>query len=243
MKYLFCIYQWIIAVPLLIVATAITAVTCIVCAFCGARDWGGFWPPMIWSRCVCLLLFVRVKVVGRDNIDRHQPYVFVANHQSAFDIWSIYGFLGHPFKWMMKKSLEKIFLIGKACRKIGHVYVDDSSIAGIKETIETAQKTLCGNMSLVIFPEGHRSFDGRMLPFKRGAFMLAGEFNLPVVPITIDGAHNVLPRTAYTVNPGKITITIHQPIYPGERGFNTKELMSRCRAEINSALSMQCRNE
>lgn len=237
MIYLYRVYQWLIAVPLLVIATAITAITCIFCSLLGAKDWGGYWPPMIWSRCVCSLLFVRVKVVGRNKIDRNKPYVFVANHQSAFDIWSIYGYLGHPFKWMMKKSLEKVFLVGPACKSIGHVFVDDSSIAGIKDTIEHAKKTLKGNMSLVIFPEGHRSFDGKLIPFKRGAFMLAGEFGMPVVPITIDGAYKVLPRSTYNIRPGKITITIHDVIYPGEKGFNTKRLMEQCRSEIETGLS------
>lgn len=243
MIYLYRIYQWLIAVPVLVLATALTALTCIFASLIGAQSWGCYWPPMIWSRLVCAMLFVRVKVVGRENIDRSTPYVFVANHQSAFDIWSIYGYLGHPFRWMMKKSLEKVFLVGPACRTIGHVFVDDSSIAGIKDTIEHAKKTLRGNVSLVIFPEGHRSYDGKMLPFKRGAFMLAGEFGLPVVPLTIDGAFRVLPRTSYNIRPGKITLTIHKPIYPGERGFNTKLLMNQCRSDINSALSAPFREE
>lgn len=237
MIWIYRVYQWLIAVPILVIVTAITAVACLISALLGAKDWGGYWPPMLWSRCVCALLFVRVRVTGRENISHNQSYVFVANHQSAFDIWSIYGFLGHPFKWMMKKSLEKIFLVGPACRSVGHVFVDDSSIAGIKDTIEHAQQTLKGNMSLVIFPEGHRSFDGKLIPFKRGAFMLAGEFGLPVVPLTIKGAFEVLPRTSYNITPGTIHLTIHKPIYPGEKGFNTKALMAQCREEIESALS------
>lgn len=91
-------------------------------------------------------------------------------------------------------------------------------------------------MSVVIFPEGKRTWDGRLIPFKRGAFMLAGEFKLPVVPITIDGSFRAMPRTTYNVTPGRITLTIHKPIWPGERGFNTKKLMAECRTAIASAL-------
>ena len=236
MIFLYRIYQWLIAVPVLIIITALTALTCIVSALVGAKDWGGYWPPMIWSRCICFLLFVRVKVVGRENIDKNKSYVFVSNHQSAFDIWSIYGYLGHPFKWMMKKSLEKVLLVGQACKSVGHVFVDDSSIAGIKDTIQHAKSTLKGNMSLVIFPEGHRSWDGKMLPFKRGAFMLASEFGMPVVPITIEGAFDVLPRTTYNIRPGKIILHLHHPIEPGERGFNAKKLLEQCRTEISTSL-------
>lgn len=237
MIYPFRVYQWVIAIPLLVLSTALTAVTCLLAAMFGAKDWACYWPPMIWSRVVCAVMFIRVKVEGHNNINKDKPYVFVANHQSAFDIWTIYGFLSHPFKWMMKKSLEKVFLVGPACKAVGHVFVDDSSITGIKDTIDHAKTALQGNMSLVIFPEGHRTFDGKMVPFKRGAFMLAGEFGLPVVPVTIDGAFDVLPRTSYNITPGRITLKIHKPIYPGERGFNTKQLMSQCREEINSGLS------
>lgn len=183
-----------------------------------------------------MMLGVKVVVKGRENIDPKTSYVFVANHQGAFDIWSIYGYLNHDFKWLMKKELEKIFLVGKACKRAGHIMVDDSSVTGIRTTIQESEKTLQGGMSLVIFPEGSRTFDGKMIPFKRGAFMLAAEYKLPVVPITIDGAFKRMPRTTYNATPGKIILTIHPPIFPGERGFNTKKLMAKCYEEIESSL-------
>ena len=183
-----------------------------------------------------MLWGIRVKVKGRENIDPKQSYVFVANHQGAFDIWSIYGYLGHRFKWLMKKELRKVFFVGAACNAAGHVFVDDSSIQGVKRTIEDAEKRLQNGMSVVIFPEGSRTFDGKMIPFKRGAFMLAAEFKLPVVPISIDGSFRAMPRTTYNVTPCTITLTIHQPIFPDERGFNTKILMAQCRETIQSAL-------
>ena len=188
-------------------------------------------------------MFVRVKVVGRENIDKNTSYIFVANHQGAFDIFSIYGYLNHNFKWLMKKSLEKLFMVGPACRRAHHIFVDDSNITAIKHTIEEAEDTLKDGMSLVIFPEGSRTWDGKMIPFKRGAFMLAGEFKLPVVPITIDGSFKAMPRFSYNVSPCRITMSIHKPIYPGERGFNTKKLMIQCRDEIESSLPVPDKGE
>ena len=173
MKILFRIYQWVIAAPILLVLTILTAlVTIIMASIFGSHFWR-YYPAHLWSRCVCVLWGQKVVVKGRENIDPNTSYVFVANHQGAFDIWAIYGYLNHDFKWLMKKELEKIFLVGFACKKAGHIMVDDSSIAGIRTTIEESEKTLQGGMSLVIFPEGSRTFDGRMIPFKRGAFMLA----------------------------------------------------------------------
>lgn len=235
-RILYFIYQWFVAGPIFLVATILTAIITAAGSMLGNSDFWGYWPPHIWARFTCIIFLMRVKVSGRENIDKKTSYVFVANHQGAYDIWSIYGYLNHNFKWLMKKELEKIFLVGWACKCAGQIFVDDSSVAGIKETIADAEKTLRHGMSLMIFPEGSRSWDGRMIPFKRGAFMLAAEFRLPIVPVTIDGSFRAMPRTTYNMTPSTIRITIHKPIYPGERGFNTKVLMGQCRCAIASAL-------
>lgn len=236
MKFLLLIYQWLILAPIFIVVTFVTALITIIGTLCAGTHFWGYYPAHLWSKFVCMTTFVRVKVVGRENIDPKQSYIFVANHQGAYDIWSIYGYLNHNFKWLMKKELENIFMVGAACRRAGHVFVDDTSIRSIKETITKAEQQLRDGMSLVIFPEGSRSWDGKMIPFKRGAFMLAAEFNLPVVPITIDGSFKALPRFTYNFTPSKITLHIHKPIFPGEKGFNTKNLLNRCYTTIESAL-------
>lgn len=234
---LYLFYQWCIAGPIFVVLTIITACLTALGSRLGNHNFWGYWPPHYWSKLTCWLFLMRVEVVGRENIDKNTSYVFVANHQGAFDIWSIYGFLDHKFKWLMKKELEKIPAIGWACKWAGQVFVDDSNIAGIKETITNAEKYLRDGTSLVIFPEGSRTWDGKLIPFKRGAFMLAAEFKLPVVPITIDGSFTALPRSTYNMTPAKIRLTIHPAIYPGEKGFNTKQLLQQCTDQIKSALS------
>lgn len=233
---LYRIYQWLIVCPIFIVATFITAVITSIGCLLGNGHFWGYWPPHFWCRFTCAILFIRIKVKGRENIDPNTSYIFVANHQGAFDIFSIYGYLDHNFKWLMKKSLENIFMVGSACRRAHHIFVDDSNIRSIKQTISEAEDTLKDGMSLVIFPEGSRTWDGKMIPFKRGAFMLAAEFNLPVVPITIDGSFRTMPRYSYNVTPGTIVMTIHKPIFPGERGFNTKQLIAQCHDEIEASL-------
>ncbi|MCH5226863.1 MAG: 1-acyl-sn-glycerol-3-phosphate acyltransferase [Muribaculaceae bacterium] len=243
MKVLYFIYHWLFAVPVFLVLTAITAITTSIGSILFSYDFFGYWPPHYWAKLSCWVFLIRVKVVGSENIDKKTSYIFVANHQGAFDIFTIYGFLGHNFKWLMKKSLEKIFLVGAACRNAHHIFVDDSKIAAIKETIAKAEDTLKDGMSLVIFPEGSRSWDGKMIPFKRGAFMLAAEFNRPVVPVTIEGSFHSLPRFGKQVSPGVITLSIHKPIFPGPKGFNTKQLMAQCRADIESALNEENKGE
>lgn len=229
---LYLFYEFLIAGPVFVVATLFTALVTLIGCMLGKRDKWGYWPASIWSRFTCALFLMRVSVSGRENIDPKQSYVFVANHQGAYDIWCIYGFLGHNFKWLMKKELEKIFAVGAACRKAGHVMVDESSISGIRQTIAESESTLQNGMSLVIFPEGSRTWDGAMTEFKRGAFMLAAEFRLPVVPLTIDGSFKAMPRYTYCMTPTRIRMVIHKPIWPDEKGFNTKKLMAECRESI-----------
>ena len=137
----------------------------------------------------------------------------------------------------MKKSLRNIPFVGKACEAAGHIMVDNSSPHKLKETMEKAENTLKDGMSLVVFPEGARTLDGHIHRFKKGAYQLAVEFNLPVVPLTIDGAYYIMKRGTYTVKPGKIVLTIHKPIYPQEHeGHNLNELMETSYKAIVSAL-------
>ena len=146
-------------------------------------------------------------------LDRHQSYVFLANHQGYFDIFLTYGYLGHNFKWMMKEYLYKIPFVGIACRASGQIFVDDTR-AGITKAVEQSRKTLQRGMSMVIFPEGTRSYDGSMREFKRGAFMLSNEIGLPVVPMTINGSFKVFNRKARSVSHGTLSLQIHEPISP-----------------------------
>ena len=112
-------------------------------------------------------------------MEKKQSYVFVANHQGAFDIFLIYGFLGRNFKWMMKKGLRKIPLVGVACEYAHHIFVDKSGPSKIRASYDKAREELKEGMSLVVFPEGARTFTGHMGVFRRGAFMLADELQLP----------------------------------------------------------------
>ncbi|MDE7111281.1 MAG: 1-acyl-sn-glycerol-3-phosphate acyltransferase [Muribaculaceae bacterium] len=225
------IYQFTIMWPLMLAVTFLTAMLTALGSMAFGGRWWGYYPPALWSRIMCILSFVKVEVRGREHISRGTSYVFVANHQGAYDIFSVYGYLGHNFKWMMKKSLENIPLVGWACKRAGQIFVDNSSPHAIHQTMVAAEKQLAGGMSLVVFPEGARSWDGRMRRFKRGAYTLAREFGLPVVPLTIDGAFHVMPRYARLPRYGKIILTIHEPIASTE-----PELIELSRQAIASSL-------
>ena len=228
------LYQWLVIVPVMAVVTVLAAVTTIVGCFAGSHRIWGYYPGLIWSRIFCIVSLVRVKVRGRENLDKHTSYVFVANHQGAYDIFLVYGYLGHKFKWMMKASLRKIPFVGAACAAAGFIFVDRSG-KGLRETLTAAEKILVKGMSLVVFPEGSRTPDGSVQRFKRGAYQIAEDLSLPVVPLTIDGSYRVLPKESKLIRPGKITL--HAPIYPENDGKHDMEtLIDKSREVIISGL-------
>ena len=226
MKILYYIYQICFALPILLVLTILTALVTIVGSLIGGAHIWGYYPGKIWSQLICVFLLIPVKVRGREKIHKHTSYVFVPNHQGAFDIFLIYGFLGRNFKWMMKKSLRKLPFVGKACESAGFIFVDKSSPRKVYETIKSAEKVLQGGTSLVVFPEGARTFTGHMANFKKGAFLLADQLQLPVIPLTIDGSFDILPRTGKLLHWHPMTLTIHEPIYPlGKKGEENLQML------------------
>lgn len=219
MKYLYRIYQLFIAAPLVALLTLLTTlVTTLGCILGNGHFWG-YYPGKCWSWLTIRILLLPVKVEGHEHLDKKQSYVFVSNHQGAFDIFLIYGFLGRNFKWMMKYQLRKMPFIGMACQAAHHIFVDKRGTAKIKQTYLEARQTLKDGMSLVVFPEGARTFTGHMGDFKRGAYMLASDLQLPVVPLTINGSFQVMPRMRDMkwVQWHPLTLTIHEPIPPKEQ--------------------------
>ncbi len=239
-RIIYLIYEICIALPVILVATILTALTTTIGGILGNSDFWGYYPGMIWSRIICTILLLPVKVEGSGNIDPEKAYIIVANHQSIFDVFAIYGYIGKKFKWLMKKELAQIPLVGTACTKAGFIYIDRSSKMKSHESIVKASETLKRGMSMTIFPEGTRTSDGNMGTFKKGAFMLAEDLQKPVLPITINGTYQVMPRRAFYVLWHPIHITIHQPIEPIKTdGLSEIEIkaMSRQLAE-NAAASI-----
>ena len=136
----------------------------------------------------------------------------------------------------MKKSLRRIPLVGYSCYRAGHIFVDRSSRAAVKATMEEAESRLKGGASLVVFPEGARTWDGHLRQFKKGAYQLSLEFNLPLVPVSIDGAFDVMPRTKRLPRWGTIKLTIHKPIQPPVDETQREIVMRQTAEAIKSAL-------
>ncbi len=210
----FIVYQWLIAAPILLVLTILTALFTIILAPVFPNSRLSYFPARWWSRLCCWLLFIRVKTNSFEHLDKNQSYIFISNHQSIFDIFVIYGWMPFIFKWIMKSDLRKIPLVGKACASAGHIFIDRSNPIAAKHSIEKAAGKLKNGNSVVVFPEGTRTRTGKMTNFKRGAFMLAQELSLPIVPITLSGSFERLHRNTLKVYPGVINMTVHAPISP-----------------------------
>ena len=239
MKYIYRIYQIVIALPIIIVLTLLTAITTSVGCMVGNGHFWGYYPPVIWSKWVLKVLFLPVKVTGRENLKHGESYVFVSNHQGAFDIFLIFGHLRRNFKWMMKQQLRKIPFVGYACEKSHHIFVDRRSPGKVKATYDKARATLKHGMSVVVFPEGSRTPSGKMGRFKKGAYQMAVDQRLPIIPITLNGPFNVLPIGSLNVRPHRMEMVIH-PALPTD-GLDTshkdlQDLADQTRAVIATDL-------
>lgn len=244
MKLLYRIYQLFVALPLIAVWTIFISLTVVVGCSVGNGHFWGYYPGKWWGNIILKLLLIPVKVEGRENIRRGESYVIVSNHQGMFDIFLIYGHLCRNFKWMMKHQLRSMPFVGFACEKAHHIFVDRRGPKKIKETYDKARATLTDGMSLMVFPEGARTFTGHMGVFRRGAFMLADELQLPVVPLTINGSFDIMPRTKdwHWVSWHPLTLTIHKPIYPLTQSTeNIRRTMDKSYEDIMSALPEEYR--
>ena len=207
------VYQYLIALPVLTVMTVLCALITIICIPWKNSTWL-HWVQAIWARFFCWLFFIPVSVTGLEHIRQGQSYVFVSNHQSNFDIFVIYGRLPVVFKWLMKKEISRIPIVGTACKAAGHIAIDRSRAKSAAEGLQAVGQQLVNGVSTVIFPEGTRTPDGEVKAFKRGAFQVALDLHLPVIPITMIGCYEVMNRHAWFVTRHPIKMVVGEEIKP-----------------------------
>jgi 1-acyl-sn-glycerol-3-phosphate acyltransferase len=186
------------------------------------------------------LKLVRVKIVvdGLERLDLARTYVFTPNHQSIIEVPLMVTYLGRNTAFLAKKELFKIPIFGTGMRQIGIIPVDRSNSAAAIESARKATRKLKSGKSYIVYPEGTRSPDGRPLPFKKGAFLMAMDAGVPVVPITVSGSSRVMPKGKVKVLPGTIRLTIHEPISTaGYSRANVSELVDLVRTRVISALA------
>ena len=228
-------YKWLVYVPLMVSSTIICSILAAVTAILFTPRMGSFFGK-VWAKSSALFTPMFVKVSGRENIKRGESYVIVANHQSQYDIFLLYGWVGIDFRWIMKKELRKAPFIGYASAKVGHIFLDRSSPRAAIESIEASKKQLVNGTSVVIFPEGTRSRDGKMRKFKKGAFKIAHQLELPILPVTIVGTNKIMGSGFINVMPGSTKLIIHKPIDVNEYKDSPEELIKVTQDIIKASL-------
>lgn len=237
--WLYQLYAWLIFVPLIIFFTALFSALTVIFATLVNPEWASRVFAATWARTLAFLTPIRVTVEGEEHAHQGQSYVVVLNHQSQFDILVVYGWLRLDLKWVMKKELRKIPGIGIGCEKAGHIFVDRGKPKQASKAIRDALSRLGQGVGILFFPEGTRSLDGRLLPFKKGAFRLSIDQGLPILPVTLVGTRDIMPARSLKPFPGSVRMVIHPPITPD--GKEVDELLDETRSAITLAMPAELR--
>ncbi|MCF8044869.1 MAG: 1-acyl-sn-glycerol-3-phosphate acyltransferase [Desulfarculaceae bacterium] len=229
-------YKWLVAIPVAGIATLVLGVSCILSAFVFGQN-SAHAIAVLWSRICCYIIPVRIRITGKEHYRRDRPYIIVANHQSMVDIPVLHGRLGLKIKWIIKKELEHIPVFGYACKKLGCIYIDRHDSSAAIQSIHEAGRKLQKGASVIFFPEGTRTRNGRLHPFKKGAFRFAKDSGIPVLPITIENTIRILPPETLDLFPGTVRVRIHPPVDLTDTPVNDLDsAISRIRNTISSAL-------
>ncbi len=190
-----------------------------------------------WARVVSKALGISCSLEGGSKIEPGTSYIVAPNHQSIADILPVLGALPLRFRWVLKRELLRIPFFGWGLRGAGAVGLDRSDSSKSVEKMQKAQDTLTDGWSLLVYPEGTTTWDGTLLPFKKGPFMMALQTGVPILPVTTNGSFKMLPRGARIVRPGHVTVTIGDPIPTGGLDLNDlPALMEKTRTAIEKHL-------
>ena len=206
------IYVWLFFMPVLAIATLLAGGLTAITATLVSPRVASRLIAVRWARLMAWMTPMKVTVVGAENADSKRTYVVVCNHQSQYDILLVYGWLALNLKWVIKQELRRIPGIGIGCEKAGHIFIDRENPREARATVRKALEQREEGVGILFFAEGTRSLDGKLLPFKKGAFRLAIEQQLPVLPITILGTREILPAKTLRLFPGRGTMLIHPAI-------------------------------
>ena len=186
--------------------------------------WAGVW-----------ITGVRVETIGLDQFDHARSYIFMTNHVSNIDPPIQIPLIPRHTSVMVKKELFKVPILGRTMRMGSLVPVDRKNREAGIEAVNAAKAVIAQGLNMVVYVEGKRSFDGKLLPFKKGPFYLAVECGVPVVPVTIVGTHYIMPKARFAIKPGLVKVIFHPPIEPKDFGGRDC-LMEKVRAAIESGL-------
>jgi len=202
-----------IKLAIVIAATIVLSLVTILCGLFDAHGKRVYRINRLWTWLIVKFSGITLTVEGLDRLDPQSQYLFVVNHQSNFDIPVLVQALPQfQLRWIAKRELLRIPFFGWALWAAKHIAVDRADSLDALKSLKTAKQRMAAGISVVVFPEGTRSLDGKLLPFKRGGFLLALKTKTPIVPVTINGTGKLLGRGEWRVRPGAVSITIAAPI-------------------------------
>lgn len=223
---------WILLWAMLL--TLILFVPIVVAALLGKRGDVAFHGTQIYAWVILKVCGIRLKVRGRENIEPGQRYVILSNHASYLDPPALVLALGLQYRWVIKQELRKVPLFGLALETSRNLFIDRAKGSDALESIKRGVAQLPDGTGILIFPEGTRSWDGKLLPFKRGGFIIARDGQLPILPVTICHSHQRLPKGKAAFTSGEIEIVIHPPV--ATTNVPLDALMTDVRNSIESSL-------
>ena len=218
--------------------TSILGTTIILISFIDPRGNMVHYLGKLWSRLNLIFTGARIRIHGLENMQKNKSYVVMSNHQSHYDVWALIGYLPLQLRWVIKKELRKVPVFGLGCERMGHIYIDRKNPEKSREELQVIRDKFSAGASVVFFPEGSRSTDGNLKPFKKGGFVMALQGQVPILPVTVVGSRSILPKGSKKITPGTIEIYIHPAIETDTFSYETKEqLMELVRQAIQSKIA------
>ena len=212
-----------------------------VAIFLSLFDSSGNIPHLVarlWGKIQLRITGTPVRIQGLENMDPQESYILVSNHQSTFDIFALLGYLPVQFRWTAKAELFRTPFMGWAMSRIGYIPIERDSPKKAYRSMLRAAEVVRNGVSVIIFPEGTRSPDGNLQPFKKGVFLLALKSRAPILPITIQGTSKIMRKGDWRTYPGQVRIQIDPPIETaGTPAVKEEELSQRVRSTLVKNLS------
>jgi len=213
-----------------------------VAIFLSLFDSSGNVPHLVarlWGKIQLRITGTRVRIQGLEHIEPEKSYILVSNHQSTFDIFGLVGYLPIQFRWTAKAELFRTPFMGWAMSRIGYIPIERDSPKKAYRSMLRAAEVVRNGVSVIIFPEGTRSPDGNLQPFKKGVFLLALKSRAPILPITIQGTSKIMRKGDWRIYPGQVRIQIDPPIETaGTPAEKEEELSQRVRSTLVKNLSL-----
>jgi 1-acyl-sn-glycerol-3-phosphate acyltransferase len=193
---------------------------------------GSWMARRLWAPFLVRITGSRIIIHGSENVDSRQPTIYVCNHQSAIDIPVLFIALPVNFRFVAKSQLRWVPILGWYMWAAGHIFIDRGHGRRAFQALERAARQIRNGKSIVVYPEGTRSPDGRIQPFKKGSFALALKAGVRMCPVTIEGSHGVMPKNSWIITPGEIHVKIGKPIDPRLFGDDRDRLLQTVRQVI-----------